>query len=199
MKNMTLNIGMSKNTVFTINELSQLIPHSSDSSLRLKISNYAKNGYIEKVVKWIYALPKKQINTFELANKIYSPSYISFFSALYQHGIIFQPTPWQVFLAYKKSDTKILKELSLEIHLKNLKKDILFNTQWLIFKETYTIASPERAFLDTVYLDKDIYFDNIDALDVKKIKSLLTIYKRDKMMIERVKKYFPNIEKIWMQ
>jgi predicted transcriptional regulator of viral defense system len=193
MKNIVLDVWDSKNTVFTVNELSQLIEHSSESSLRLKISNYKKRGYIEKVVKWIYTLPKRKIDSFELVNKIYSPSYISFFSALYYHWVIFQPTPGQVSLAYKKSEVRVFKELDFEVHLKSLKQDVLLNNQWLIFKDTYTIASPERAFLDTIYLCPNTYFDNTDLLDIKKIKNLLVIYKREKMMIERVKKYFPNI------
>ena len=197
MKNVILNVWNSKSTVFTVNELANYIEHSSDSSLRLKISNYTKRWYIEKIARWLYALPNKEINSFELANKKYSPSYISFFSALYHHGIIFQPNPWKIYLAYKKSEIKKLEKLELEIHLKCLKQNILLNKEGLIFTDTFTIASPERAFLDTIYIIKDIYFDNIDILSIKKIKNLLPIYGRNKMMLGRVKKYFPNI-KLWM-
>ncbi len=193
MKNIILNVWNSKSTVFSVNELSNIIEHSSDSSLRLKISNYAKRWYIEKIERWLYALPNREVNPFELANKIYSLSYISFFSALYYHGIIFQADPGHVFLAYKKSSNKFIKKLNLEISLKNLKQDILLNTTWLIYKWTYTIASPERAFLDTIYLYQNIFIDNIDWLKIKEIQKLIPIYKRDNMMQKRVKKYFPNI------
>ena len=192
MKNFTLNIWESKNTVFSVNELSAFIEHSNDNSLRQKISNYVKKWYIEKVVRWIYTLPWKTINPFELVNKIYSPSYISLFSALYHYWIIFQASPWQLYLVYKKSQIKYLKSLSLEIHLKHFKQDILTNTDGLVVHDTYTIASPERAFLDTIYLYSNIYLDNIDKLDLKKIKKLIPIYKRDNMMKNRIKKYFPN-------
>lgn len=198
MKNIILNVWNSKSTVFTVNELANYIEHSSDSSLRLKISNYAKRWYIEKVTRWLYALPNKEINSFEFANKIYSPSYISFFTALYHHGIIFQPSPQQIYLAYKKSEIKKLEKIWLSIHLKCLKQNILLNREGLIITDTYTIASPERAFLDTIYIINDIYIDNIDKLSIQKIKNLLPIYGRDKMMYERVKKHFPNI-KLWMQ
>jgi hypothetical protein len=198
MKNFTLNTWNSKNTVFTINELSQIIPHSSDKTLRLKISNYKKRWYIEKITRWIYSIPNIKINSFELANKIYSPSYISFFSALYHHGIIFQANPSQIDLAYKKSQIVKLKNLWLEIKLRCLKEDILLNPEWLLIQDTYTIASPERAFLDTIYLYKNIYFDNIDWLNLDKIKELFPLYKKDKMMKNRILKYFPNIN-LWMQ
>lgn len=198
MKNLILNIWKSKNTVFSVNELSQFIEHSSESSLRVKISNYAKKWYIEKVYRWIYSLANIDINPFELANKIYSPSYISFFSALYHHWIIFQANPKEIDLVYKKSQLVQLKDLDLTIRLRFLKQDILLNTEWLIIKDWYTIASPERAFLDTIYLYKDIYFDNIDSLNTDKIKDLIPIYKKDKMMTKRVLQYFPNLY-LWMQ
>jgi len=198
MKKLILNTWKSKNTVFNVNELSQFIEHSSEASLRIKISNYAKKWYIEKIYRWIYSLPNIEVNPFELANKIYSPSYISFFSALYHHSIIFQANPKEIDLAYKKSQLIQLKDLDLIIKLRFLKKDILLNTEWLIIKDWYTIASPERAFLDTIYLYKNIYFDNIDSLNINKIKDLIPIYKKDKMMIKRVSQYFPNIN-LWMQ
>lgn len=198
MKNFILNIWESKNTIFTVNELSNLIIHGSDISLRQKISYYTKKWYLKKITRWLYSLVNKKIDSFELVNKIYSPSYISFFSALYHHWIIFQAIPNQIFLAYKKSQIVNIKELNLEIHLKNLKQDILLNPKWLIINNAYTIASPERAFLDTIYLYNNIYFDNIDNLNINKIKELIPIYKREKMMLNRIKKYFPKI-KLWMQ
>ena len=195
MKNFILNVWESKSTVFTVNELANFIEYSSDSSLRLKISNYTKRWYVEKVGRWLYALPNKEINIFELANKIYSPSYISFFSALYHYGIIFQATPNEVFLAYKKSETKKLKNLKLEIHLKCLKESILLNDKWLTFTENYTIASPERAFLDSIYIYNNIYFDNLDILDIEKMTKIIPIYWKNTMMLNRIEKYFPNIKK----
>lgn len=197
MKNFTLNIWNKKNTVFDVNDLSQIIEHTSDQSLRQKIFNYTKRWYIEKIHRWIYKIPNKEVNPFELANKIYSPSYISFFSAMYHYWLIFQANPSQIDLAYKKSQLVKFNNLDFSIYLRNLKEDILLNNQWLIFKDTYTIASKERAFLDTIYLFSNIYIDNIDILDTQKIIELLPLYRKNKMMKSRVLKYFPNIN-LWM-
>lgn len=192
MKNLILNVWNSKSSVFTINELSNFIEYSSDIAFRSKISNYTKRWYLEKIARWIYSLPNKVINPFELANKIYSPSYISFFSALYSYWIVFQNPSTQIYLAYKKSTIKKIEKLWLEINLKCLKENILLNNEWLIIKDNYTIASPERAFLDTIYLYKNIYFDNLDSLDLDKIRKLIYIYWKDKMMKNRIKNYFPK-------
>ncbi len=196
MKNFTINIWNSQNTVFTINELSTIIEHSSDTSLRLKISNYTKKWYLKRLHRWIYSIPNKKINILEFANKIYSPSYISFFTALYHYGIIFQANPTEIDIAYKKSQVVKRDSVWINIRLRCLKEDILLNNKWLIIKETYTIASKERAFLDTIYLYKNIHFDNIDSLDLKKLVDLIPIYKKN-IMKSRIIKYFPNLD-LWM-
>jgi len=192
MKKLTLNIWNSKNTIFTVTELANYLEYGTENSLRQKLSNYVKNWYIENVARGVYSIPGKQIDRYEFANKVYSPSYISFFSALYHYWIIFQAEPKDVYLAYMKSENKYFEKLEINIHLKNLKKELLLNTVWLEFKDTYTIASKERAFLDTIYLYDNIYFDNIDILDIEEIRKIISIYPRQNMMKKRIKKYFPN-------
>jgi len=176
----------SKNTVFTFDELKNIFWIQNIQVLKNKIWYLKKKWILYSPTRWIYYLKEKQINKFELANKIYSPSYISFFSALYTHQVIFQYQN-DVYLAYKKTDTK--KILDFEIKLKTLKKEILFNPSWIINNWTYSIASPERAFLDTIYLFWDIHFDNISKLDYEKIIELIPIYS-SKNLEEKVKTYF---------
>jgi len=45
--------------------------------------------------------------------------------------------------------------------LRKIKNTILTNSLGLEKKDNYFIASRERAFLDTVYLNKNYYFDNM--------------------------------------
>ena len=103
-----------------------------------------------------------EVNIKELASMIYSPSYISFETALYHHGIIFQVSPSQVDIVYKKTDTKYLESLELYIKKRALKQDILLNTNGIIHENNYSIASAERAFLDMIYISKNYYFDNLE-------------------------------------
>lgn len=180
-------------TVFSVNMLTKYLNEADDISLRKKISYYMKVWYLKRPTRGLYSISWTEINSKELANKMFSPSYISFETALYYHWIIFQVHPNQVDLAYKKSDTRELQELNLTIKLRCLKTDILLSPEWLIYQENYTIAVPERAFLDMIYLNKDYYFDNLEALDIQKIRELLFIYRRDKLMTQRVQSYFPNI------
>lgn len=43
-------------------------------------------------------------------------------------------------------------------------------------EQGYTIATPERAFLDLMYLNKDFYVDNIQPLNQALIRALLPAY-----------------------
>jgi predicted transcriptional regulator of viral defense system len=181
-----LKLFSSDKTVFSFAELKEIYWNKNAQSLRNKLAYNVKTWKLEKVAKWIYAIKWKEINSFELANKIYSPSYISFFSALYHHSIIFQYEK-NIYLAYKKSDTK--KILDFEIKLKNLKKEILLNPSWIINNWNYSIAWKERAFLDTIYIYSDVYFDDISKLDYEKILELLPIYD-NKSLEKKAKSYF---------
>lgn len=174
-------------TIFSVADLSYYIKHSSIQYLRNRISFYVKKWILTKIAKWIYAT-RQNYDKYELANKIYSPSYISFFSSLYYHKVIFQYQN-DVYLAYMKSTTKKLDNFN--IILKNLKDSLLFNPTWIEIKEYYSIASKERAFLDTLYIFWETYFDNLDSMDWEKIKSLLMIYSSPKLE-KLVKTYLPK-------
>ncbi|MDD3645913.1 MAG: hypothetical protein PHH06_00735 [Candidatus Gracilibacteria bacterium] len=184
--NVLLKLSQSKNTVFSFDELQDIFGIENKQVFKNKLSSYVKKGILERISKGIYSLKDKKIDRFELANKIYSPSYISFFTALYHHGIIFQYEN-DVYLAYKKSDIK--KIADFDIKLKCLKKDILLNPTGIVNNGTYSIAGAERAFLDTIYLYGDIYFDNLDKIDYEKVLELLDIYKK-KSLEKKVKSYF---------
>jgi len=182
-----LELLKSKQSVFSVRDLSQFIRHSSDAYLRNRISFYEKKWILYSVARGIYTT-RETCDRFELANKIYSPSYISFFSALYHHGVIFQYQR-DVYIAYRKTDTKKLQDFS--IILKTLKSDLLFNPEWILIQEFYSIATKERAFLDTLYLFGETYFDNLDSMNWGYIQKLVKIY--DSPRLEKlVQTYIPK-------
>jgi hypothetical protein len=53
------------------------------------------------------------------------------------------------------------------------------------------IATPERAFLDLLYLNTEFYFDNLNPLKKKSVFKLLPIYQSD-ALVKRVEKTFQN-------
>ena len=127
----------------------------------------------------------KNYNLKELAVKIYSPSYISFETALRKAGIIFQHYE-SIFVA-----TKWPKEKKINNHtfvFRKIKDEVLYNPLGIENKENYSIATPERSFLDMIYLFPNYYFDNLDILNWDKCFEIAKIY-NNKQLIKRLKKY----------
>ena len=72
---------------------------------------------------------------------------------------------------------------------KKIKNSVLTNKTGIEIKDGYFIASPERAFLDVIYLNKDYHFDNLSGLDWNKIFDILPIYGNNKRIRAAVLKY----------
>ena len=195
---------MSKNIINVLNYNKTILNYSDfgiifigfkKDYLKVKIAKLCKDKIITKLTKWVYFVTSKWYDSFELPTKLYSPSYISFHSALYHHWIIFQLPNWISF-AYKRNlEKQVWKEY---IYSKRLKEEILYNTTWIISNWIYSIADKERAFLDTLYIYWEIYFDNLNWLEKSKVLEYLSIYK-NKNFEERVKMYLNNKKPLWAQ
>ena len=85
-----LNLSKLPNSVLSYSEIFSIIDANSDDYKRRKIDLYTKEWILVRIVKWFYHLSWKKYDKFELVNKIYSPSYISLFSAL----LVFDKINW---------------------------------------------------------------------------------------------------------
>jgi hypothetical protein len=72
---------------------------------------------------------------------------------------------------------------------RKIKNEILINFEGINRENNLNIANPERALLDTLYLNPEYFFDNINLLDKDLIYSYLNIYK-SKRLDERVQALF---------
>ena len=168
----------SKKTVFSFKDLLLIWENIDAKTARSRIHYYLKRGDLYHIRRGFYA-KDKNYNRFEFATKIYTPSYISFESVLVNAGVIFQHYR-QIFVAsYQSKELVCDKQKYL---FKKLKTSILINGLGIENKENYSIASPERAFLDILYLNKDSYFDNMSSLNWEKIYKILPIYGINKRM-----------------
>jgi hypothetical protein len=108
---------------------------------------------------------------------------------LQKAGVIFQYDKRITSVSYL-SRSIILDEKSYSF--RKLKGELLVNTAGIIRQNNYiNIATSERAFLDTLYLDKDYYFDNLNPLNKELIFALLPIY-HSKSLTQRVTKLLQN-------
>ncbi len=178
-----------KASIFNYDDFASIFKDLNRDYLKIKINNLCKEQILVKLTKWIYYLKNKWYDSFELVAKIYSPSYISFHSALYHHSMIFQLPEWTSFAYLRNIEKYIQYDF---IYSKRLKEEILYNTNWIISNWLFSIASRERAFLDTLYIYWDIYIDNLSSLDKNKVLQMLDIYKNKKFE-ERVKLYLNKI------
>ena len=168
-------------TVFRINDISLLI-NSSDALLYQKLNRLVKKGKLLNIRKGIYA--KEGYKPEELACLLYTPTYISLAYVLQRSGIIFQYDSAITSISYLNREVSINEQ---SVQYRQIKREILLNTSGIINKNNTNIATPERAFLDTLYLNGFFYFDNVKQLNVNKIYELLPIYNSTSIIRETEK------------
>lgn len=174
----------SKKTIFSTKDVALLWGAENKTAARVRLSYYVRYGKLIRIHRGLYA-KDKNYDKLELATKIYTPSYISYETVLAKAGVIFQFYR-QIFLAsYLKRD---IIEDGQTYSYKRVKDLILTNPVGIEIKDDYSIASPERAFLDVVYSNKDYHFDNLAPLNWKKVFEILSIYD-NKRMEKIVKKH----------
>lgn len=183
-KDFLLELYKRNQSVFTAGEIALIFPQIPYRNLRRKLSYYVKAGKILRPRRGIYA--KEAFDPLELANKVYTPSYISFETVLREEGIIFQETAAIFAASYL---TRKIKCAGLQVFYRKIKDEVLTNPGGIDRREIYSIASKERAFLDSIFVYKDYHFDNLAALDWEEVFALVKIYK-SKVLEKRVREYW---------
>ncbi len=182
-----LSIFTDKRTVFRLRDVAMLTGETNFQSLNKKLNYHVKTGKLRNPRKGIYTKP--DYNPEELACSLYTPCYISLEYVLQRSGIIFQ----------FDSRITVVCSLSRSIEIegqtylfRKIKDVLLINTAGIIRNENQiNIATPERAFLDLLYLNPLYYFDNLNPLNKELVFKLLPHYQSN-TMIRRVTKLFEN-------
>jgi len=184
LKNFILEIYKKPQTIFTFSEIALLFPQLSYENLKSKVSYFVHTGKLKRLRRGIYA--KEDFNFLELANKIYTPSYISFETVLEKEAVIFQKYQTIFVASYLSRKIKVGEQ---EIFYRKVKNEVLLNSLGVEERNFYFIASKERAFLDSIFLYKDYYFDNLRPLDWDMIDEIKKIYS-SKILEKRVAQYY---------
>ncbi len=183
-KSLILDIYSSPNTVFSVRDIALLWREPSIDLVKKRIYRFVKSGKLYHIRKGLYA-KNKDYDKYELATKIYTPSYISFETVLAMAGVIFQYYGQIFVTSYLTREITVDKQ---KYSYRKIKDSILTNNTGIKNKGNYAIAIPERAFLDMIYSEKDYYFDNLSALNWGKVFEILPIYS-NKRMEKEIKKY----------
>lgn len=152
-----------------------------------RIGYYVQTGKLLNPRKGIYAKPG--YNPLELANVLFTPSYVSLEYVLQKSGVIFQYDSRITCVSYL---SRYIEADGGIYSYRRIKEEIIIdNTGIVRTGDNTNIAIPERAFLDMMYLNKNFYFDNLLPLNRELVYKILPVYK-SAALEKRVKKYFGN-------
>jgi hypothetical protein len=171
MNGLILKLYQLKQTVFSTKEVSLLFADIPYENLKSRLHYAVINKKLLSPRRGFYAKPNYEI--LELANKLYTPSYISLQTVLKNEGVIFQEFA-SVFSVSYLSRKVLVNEI--ELIYRKIPEKIINNTLGIINNETYFIATKERAFLDALYLYGNIHFDNLQEMDWNKVNEIKKIY-----------------------
>lgn len=177
----------SHQTVFSFKDIALLWRAPGTNTTRVRINYYVRTGQLYPLRRGLYA-KDKNYDRLELATKIFIPSYVSFETVLAQSGIIFQLYSTIFVASYLTRDILVDGQ---PYSFKKIKDSILTNALGIENKDNKAIATKERAFLDTIYLNKNYHFDNLASLDWNRVFEILPIYK-NKRMEKTVSRYYAS-------
>jgi predicted transcriptional regulator of viral defense system len=185
-------------TIFSLNDIRQLEPNFH----RRRLNEWQEKGYIKKVVKEYYIFSDKPIDEnvlFEIANRIYKPSYISFEAAL----SFYQFIPESV---YGITSASTRRTYTFHTRLGNflyrtVKPDLFFGYEMNTYNgNVYKIAGPEKSVLDFLYLNchlrTDADFENLrinheiffEEIDLNKLNTYSQKYSQ-KTLVSRLNRF----------
>ncbi len=176
----------SNRTIFSTLDIAMLWQEESSSKTRVRLHYYVKQGSLIQLRRGLYA-KNTEYNKFELATKIFTPSYLSFETILAREGIIFQYSTDITVASYLSRGATVGDQNYL---YKKMKDSVLMNPAGIIQEEYASIATKERAVLDTLYSNREYHFDNTRSLDWNEVFCLLPLYS-NKRLEKKVKEIAP--------
>lgn len=181
-----LSVFSDSRSVFSLNDVAMLIGESDFKKLNERLNYYVRKGKLLRPRKGIYVKPGYKPE--ELSCTLYTPSYISLEYVLQRAGVVFQYDERITAVSYLSRSVDVEGRIYA---YRKIKGEILVFTQDIVQIDNVNIATPERAFLDLLYLDKEYYFDNLNPLDKNLITKLLPAY-NSKTLTARVEKMLAN-------
>jgi len=187
MDNLTALLYKTPKSVFKITDLSLIWQERRSDRLKSKISYYIKQGVLRRITRGIY-IKNQEYDPTELAAAVYNPSYISFETVLASAGIIFQHYD-TIFIASKWSRQLDYDQGKVSIVFRKIKRQLLSSPVGIDNTGLYSKATPERAFLDMIYLFKEPYFDNLHSINWDLCFEIAPVYEK-KLLIKRLNQYY---------
>jgi predicted transcriptional regulator of viral defense system len=167
----------SNKTVFSSKDIALLWHDPVSSAARVRLHYYIKKGDLYRIRKGLYA-KSQNYNSLELATRIFTPSYVSFETVLAREGLIFQYYNTIFIASYLTRQITIDRQT---YSYRRMKTEALTDPAGIEHASETSIATKERAFLDTLYVNADYQFDNLRSINWEKVFGILPIYHNQRM------------------
>jgi predicted transcriptional regulator of viral defense system len=191
MKFLELKNELNDFSIFSLNEIKIIDPNFH----RRRLNEWQDKGYIKKVIRGYYIFSDLQLSEeilFKIANRIYSPSYVSLESALSYYHLIPESVYGITSISTRK--TCHFKTAIGEFIFRSVNPPLFFGYYLMGYKGQYLkMASIEKTLLDYFYLHSDIEtkqdFDSLrinkemffEQTDEKKLMSFLERFNQKKL------------------
>jgi len=167
--------------LFTLADVIKFFPYEKDSLIRTQLSRFTKKKLIVKIKRGLYCFSPDRVDGLELANKLYSPSYISLETALNYHGLI-PDIPQSITSINLTTTKKIVNRFGVFYYTK-INARLFFGFTKVKSSQSpsfINIASKEKALLDYLYLRKITAIDelrlNFDQISSSLLKKFIKFY-----------------------
>ena len=182
-KNVLEVILNSSRSVFNIQSLRMLTECGNSQKLTQSLYYYIKEGKVRNPRRGIYT--KSTYDEQEMACSLFRPAYISLEYVLQRAGVVFQYDDAITCVSYLNRTVGIDNKT---YQFRIINPELWIGMEGIEQHDNILIATPERAFLDLVYLSAgNCYFDNLHPLNKTKVRQLLPHY-RSKVLAERTDK-----------
>lgn len=147
--------------VFTASEARSVF--FDQKNIIIQIAFWLKKGYLERIKDGVYILSRvrDEIDPMVLAGKIYAPSYLSLEFALNYYGII--PDIPGTYTSVTSRTTKYFKNRFGNFTYQKIKPEFFTGYEARNEKNiSFNIATPEKALVDYLYLNKHRVSDDFN-------------------------------------
>jgi len=165
-----------KVSLFGINDAKKVFAISKDNTVYKLLQRLEKKNIIKRIENGKYLFSFTEVSDFEIANFLFSPSYISLESALSFYGILSQ-FPYTITSVTSKKSKRVVYE-DKEYEFVHIESKYFYG---FLKKDKFLIASPEKALIDMLYfMAKKLRSISVEELDLSKInkKYLVNMAKR---------------------
>jgi predicted transcriptional regulator of viral defense system len=175
--------------VFSLNDIRKIEP----KFYRRRLNEWQDKGYIKKLRRGYYMFAGVKLNEealFLVANRLYSPSYISFEMAFSYYGLI--PESVYGITSATTRKTSSFKTPLGEFSYRRIKPSLMFGYRLVDYQgQNFKIAEIEKALLDYFYLNP--HFEKEADFYELRFNSEEFLAKADMVKLDRYLEVFNNL------